>query len=61
MKDHYAVFREMHVCLQSMSAGLNSVFQGPDGILLDNRLRSLNAHSLAAHSDHLRLGVLMLK
>ena len=31
-ENHHAVFGEMHVCLQSMSAGLNSVFKGPDGI-----------------------------
>ena len=31
-ENYHAVFGEMHVCLQSMSAGLNSVFKGPEGI-----------------------------
>ena len=48
-ENHHAVFCEMHVCLQSMSAGLNSVFKGADGIFwivdcvasMRNRLRHI--------------------
>ena len=48
-ENDHAVFCEMHVCLQSMSAGLNSVFKGPDRIFgivgcvasMRNRLRHI--------------------